>query len=165
MPLRDNLAYGRPDVTDAELESVARAVDAHEFVERLDDGYDTVVGERGYTLSGGQRQRISLGRALLMDPPVLVLDDSTSAIDVEVEARIHDELRSRRSGRTTVLIAHRLSTITLADRVVLLDQGRILADGTHAGLLDTVPRYREILASTVVGHAEDRAAAEDGSGP
>ena len=165
VPLRDNLAYGRPDVTDAELESVARAVDAHEFVERLDDGYDTVVGERGYTLSGGQRQRISLGRALLMDPPVLVLDDSTSAIDVEVEARIHDELRSRRSGRTTVLIAHRLSTITLADRVVLLDQGRILADGTHAGLLDTVPRYREILASTIVGHAEDRAAAEDGSGP
>jgi len=107
------------------------------------------VGERGYTLSGGQRQRIALGRALLMDPPVLVLDDSTSAIDVEVEARIHDELRNRRRGRTTVLIAHRLSTITLADRVVLLDGGQIVADGTHAELLDTVPRYRQILASTL----------------
>jgi ATP-binding cassette, subfamily B, bacterial len=149
VPLRDNLAYGRPDVTDDEVHAVARAVDAHEFVERLDDGYDTIVGERGYTLSGGQRQRIALGRALLMDPPVLVLDDSTSAIDVEVEARIHDELRNRRRGRTTVLIAHRLSTITLADRVVLLDGGRIVADGTHAELLDTVPRYRQILASTL----------------
>jgi ATP-binding cassette subfamily B protein len=148
VPLRDNLAYGDPDVDDAEIEAVARAVDAHEFIERLDDGYATVVGERGYTLSGGQRQRLALGRALLCDPPVLVLDDSTSAIDVEVEARIHRELRSRRRGRTTVLIAHRLSTITLADRVVLLDGGRIVADGTHAELLASTPRYAEILAST-----------------
>jgi ATP-binding cassette subfamily B protein len=149
VPLRDNLAYGDPDAVDAELEAVARAVDAHEFIDRLDAGYDTVVGERGYTLSGGQRQRIALGRALLLDPPVLVLDDSTSAIDVEVEARIHRELRSRRQGRTTVLIAHRLSTITLADRVVLLDEGRIIAEGTHADLLARVPRYGQILASTL----------------
>jgi len=166
--LRDNLAYGRPEVTDAEVEAVARAVDAHEFVARLDEGYDTVVGERGYTLSGGQRQRISLGRALLMDPPVLVLDDSTSAIDVEVEARIHDELRTRRRGRTTVLIAHRLSTITLADRVVLLDDGRIVADGTHAELLDTVPRYAQILASVIQGDGNDADGADDtddGVGP
>ncbi|MFZ4518567.1 MAG: ABC transporter ATP-binding protein [Microthrixaceae bacterium] len=147
VPLRDNLAYGRTDVDDDELRAVAEAVDAHSFVEDLDAGYDTVVGERGYTLSGGQRQRVALGRALVVDPAVLVLDDATSAIDVQVEARIHRALRERRHDRTTVLIAHRLSTITLADRVVLLDGGRVVAEGTHAELLARVPRYGEILAS------------------
>ncbi len=149
VPLRDNLAYGRTDVDDEELRAIAEAVDAHSFIEDLDAGYDTVVGERGYTLSGGQRQRVALGRALVVDPAVLVLDDATSAIDVQVEARIHGALRERRAGRTTVLIAHRLSTITLADRVVLLDDGRVVAEGTHAELLARVPRYGEILASGV----------------
>jgi len=167
--LRDNLAYGQPDLLDGAgagdgagdgadtLREAARAVDADRFITALDDGYDTVVGERGYTLSGGQRQRISLGRALLVEPAVLVLDDATSAIDVHVEHHIHEALRATRSGRTTVLIAHRLSTITLADRVVLLDGGRIVASGTHAELLDGVPRYREILASTLVAdeHTSD----------
>jgi ATP-binding cassette subfamily B protein len=114
------------------------------------EGWDTPVGERGATLSGGQRQRLALGRALLVDPEVLVLDDATSAIDVQVEARIHRALTTVRAGRTLVLIAHRLSTITLASRVVLLDDGVIAASGTHAELLAGVPRYREILASGVV---------------
>lgn len=179
--LRDNLTYGRPDLqgrsTDdsggpgraagdaevpADLRAVAHAVDADRFITAFDDGYDTVVGERGYTLSGGQRQRVSLGRALLVEPAVLVLDDATSAIDVHVEHHIHEALRAARSDRTTVLIAHRLSTITLADRVVLLDGGRIVAAGTHAELLDGVPRYREILASTLIAE-EAEGTGTDGS--
>ena len=115
--------------------AAAQAAGAHEFITKLADGYDTVVGERGYTLSGGQRQRIAIARTLLVNPPILVLDDATSAIDVQVEQRIHAGLRVQMEGRTTLIIAHRLSTICLADRVVLLDQHRIVADGTHAELL------------------------------
>ena len=154
--LLENLAYGRPDLVPedgavpAEILRAAEAVDAAEFVEAAAEGWDTPVGERGATLSGGQRQRLALGRALLVDPEVLVLDDATSAIDVQVEARIHRALTTVRAGRTLVLIAHRLSTITLASRVVLLDDGVIAASGTHAELLAGVPRYREILASGVV---------------
>lgn len=146
VPLRDNLAFGAPAAEQAEIEAVARTVDAHEFIEDLEGGYGAVVGERGYTLSGGQRQRVALGRALLVDPAVLVLDDATSAIDVEVEARIHEALRERRRGRTTILIAHRLSTIALADRVVFLEGGAVRATGTHNELLATVPTYAEVLA-------------------
>jgi ATP-binding cassette subfamily B protein len=109
-------------------------------------GYDTVVGERGYTLSGGQRQRVAIARALLMNPPVLVLDDATSAVDVTVEQRIHHALRDLMVGRTTIIVAHRLSTIGLADRVLLLEDGRIVADGTHRSLLETEPRYAAVLA-------------------
>jgi ATP-binding cassette subfamily B protein len=116
----------------------------------LPDGYDTVVGERGYTLSGGQRQRIALARALIVNPAVLILDDATSAIDVQIEADIHDQLRLRRAGRTTIVIAHRLSTISLADRVVLLLDGHLAASGTHAELMANEPRYAEVLA-----HLED----------
>jgi ATP-binding cassette subfamily B protein len=154
--LLENLAYGRPDLVPedgavpAEILRTAEAVDAAGFVEAAAEGWDTPVGERGATLSGGQRQRLALGRALLVDPEVLVLDDATSAIDVQVEARIHRALTTVRAGRTLVLIAHRLSTITLASRVVLLDDGVIAASGTHAELLAGVPRYREILASGVV---------------
>ncbi len=144
--IRDNIAYARPDATLPEIVAAAEAAQAHEFVEALPDGYDTVVGERGYTLSGGQRQRIAIARALLADPAVLVLDDATSAVDVRVEAALHDVLRRRRAGRTTILVAHRLSTISLADRVVLLEQGRVVAEGTHAGLLATDSRYRDVLA-------------------
>ena len=144
--VRDNIAYGKPDAAFADIEAAARAAGAHEFISELEHGYDTVVGERGYTLSGGQRQRIAIARTLLVNPPILVLDDATSAIDVQVELEIHAGLRVLMEGRTTLIIAHRLSTISLADRVVLLDQHRIVADGTHAELLETTPLYGEVLA-------------------
>lgn len=144
--IRDNIAYGRPDADLPEVETAARAANAHEFIRELPDGYDTVVGERGYTLSGGQRQRIAIARTLLLNPPILVLDDATSAVDVQIEQEIHEALRVLMEGRTTLIVAHRLSTIGLADRVVLLDQGRIVADGSHAQLLETTPLYVEVLA-------------------
>ena len=120
--IRDNIAYGEPDGDVADVVAAAVAAGADEFIRALPDGYDTVVGERGYTLSGGQRQRIAIARTLLVNPPILVLDDATSAIDVQVEQQIHDALRALMKGRTTLIIAHRLSTISLADRVVLLDE-------------------------------------------
>ena len=144
--VRDNIAYGRPTAADDEVVAAAVAAGADEFIDALADGYDTVVGERGYTLSGGQRQRIAIARTLLVNPPVLVLDDATSAIDVQVEQRIHAALRRLMEGRTTLVIAHRLSTISLADRVVLLEGGRVVADGTHAELLATTPLYAAVLA-------------------
>jgi len=144
--IRDNIAYGRPDADIADVEAAARAAGADAFIRELPMGYDTVVGERGYTLSGGQRQRITIARTLLVNPPILVLDDATSAIDVQVEQQIHDALRVLMEGRTTLIVAHRLSTISLADRVVLLEDGRILADGTHTELLATTPHYAEVLA-------------------
>jgi ATP-binding cassette subfamily B protein len=149
--VRDNIAYGRPDAEIAEIELVAKLAGAHEFISELSEGYDTVVGERGYTLSGGQRQRIAIARTLLVNPPVLILDDATSAIDVQVEQEIHAGLRTLFAGRTTLIIAHRLSTISLADRVVLLDGGRIVADGTHAELLESTPLYAEVLAQADQG--------------
>ena len=142
----ENIAYGRPGAARDEIIAAATAANAHGFITNLPDGYDTVVGERGYTLSGGQRQRIAIARTLLVNPPILVLDDATSAIDVHVEAEIHQALEHLLEGRTTVIIAHRLSTISLADRVVLLDDGAITATGTHAELLETCPAYAEVLA-------------------
>ena len=144
--IRDNIAYGRPAADFADIEAAARAAGADEFIRALPDGYDSVVGERGYTLSGGQRQRIAIARTLLDNPPVLVLDDATSAIDVQVEMQIHGALRVLMEGRTTLIVAHRLSTISLADRVVLMDRGRVVADGTHAELMATTPLYAEVLA-------------------
>ncbi|MGA2210055.1 MAG: ABC transporter ATP-binding protein [Acidimicrobiales bacterium] len=155
--IRDNIAYGRPTADLADVEAAARAAGAHEFILELPLGYDTVVGERGYTLSGGQRQRIAIARTLLVNPPVLILDDATSAIDVQVEQQIHDALRQLMEGRTTLVIAHRLSTISLADRVILLEGGRVVADGTHAELLETSPLYAEVLAQV---DAEAEAEAE-----
>ena len=140
--IRDNIAYGRPDATMDQIKAAAEAAGAAGFIGRLPEGYDTVVGERGYTLSGGQRQRIAIARALLVNPPILILDDATSAIDVKVEQRIHSALRELMKGRTTLIIAHRLSTISLADRVILLDSGQIVADGTHAELLASTPLVR-----------------------
>jgi ATP-binding cassette subfamily B protein len=166
--VRDNIAYGKPDATFDEIEAAARAAGAHGFISELEHGYDTVVGERGYTLSGGQRQRIAIARTLLVNPPILVLDDATSAIDVQVELEIHAGLRVLMEGRTTLIIAHRLSTISLADRVVLLDQHRIVADGTHAELLETTPLYGEVLAQAVDDlepDVEDELAATSGTSP
>ena len=149
MSIRDNIAYGKPDADFTDIEAAAKGAGADEFIRDLTDGYDTVVGERGYTLSGGQRQRVAIARALLLNPPILVLDDATSAIDVQVEQAIHRNLLGLMQGRTTLIVAHRLSTISLADRVVLMDAGRVVADGTHAELLDTVPLYSEVLAQAV----------------
>jgi ATP-binding cassette subfamily B protein len=142
--VRDNIAFGLPELTDDEVERVARLAQAHEFVERLPQGYDTVIGERGITLSGGQRQRIAIARALAVDPRILILDDATASVDATTEAQIRAGLREVMSGRTTLIIAHRLSTIALADEVVVLDQGRIVARGTHDELLETSSVYREI---------------------
>jgi len=147
--VHENIAYGRPGSTRESVEEAARAAQAHNFIMGLEDGYDTIIGERGYDLSGGQRQRISLARLFLQDPTVIILDDSTSSIDVEIEERIHGSLKDLLKGRTTVVIAHRLSTISLAQRVVLIEDGRIVADGSHQHLLDTEPRYAETLAATV----------------
>jgi ATP-binding cassette, subfamily B, bacterial len=144
--IRDNIAYGRPDASLDDVVEAARRAGAHEFILNLGSGYDTVVGERGYTLSGGQRQRIAIARTILENPAILILDDATSAIDVKIELQIHDALRAVMSGRTTVIIAHRLSTISLAQRVVLLEGGRIVADGTHIELMATEPRYAQVLA-------------------
>jgi ATP-binding cassette subfamily B protein len=144
--IRDNIAYGRPDASLEEVREAARAAGAEEFILQLPEGYDTMVGERGYTLSGGQRQRVAIARTLLVNPPILVLDDATSAVDVQVEQAIHDGLRVLMHGRTTLIVAHRLSTIGLADRVVLLDGGRIVADGTHNELMESSALYVEVLA-------------------
>jgi ATP-binding cassette subfamily B protein len=162
--IRDNIAYGRPTASPEEVEAAARAAGAHEFITHLARGYDTVVGERGYTLSGGQRQRIAIARTLLVNPPIMVLDDATSAIDVQVEQEIHAGLRVQMEGRTTLIIAHRLSTIGLADRVLLLDQHRIVADGTHAELLESTPLYAEVLAQAAgfEDEADRRPASGDG---
>jgi ATP-binding cassette, subfamily B, bacterial len=155
--IRNNIAYGRPAADLADIKAAAVAAGADEFIRLLPDGYDSVVGERGYTLSGGQRQRIAIARTLLVNPPILVLDDATSAIDVVVEQQIHRALKILMKDRTTLIVAHRLSTISLADRVVLIDQGRVVADGTHADLLETTPLYAEVLAQAAEHDAGDTA--------
>ncbi len=159
--IRDNIAYGRPGATLDEVKAAAMAAGADEFITRLPDGYDSLVGERGYTLSGGQRQRLALARTLLVNPPILVLDDATSAIDVKVELRIHAALRDLMAGRTTLIIAHRLATIALADRVVLIEDGHVVASGRHEELLETDRRYAEVLAKVT---AEDDEGAEAADG-
>src|SRR5207253_3268835 len=123
--VRENIAFGRADLSADEVERVARLAQAHEFVERLPQSYDTVIGERGITLSGGQRQRIAIARALAVDPRILILDDATASVDATTEARIRVGLREAMRGRTTLIIAHRLSTIALADEVVVLAEGRV----------------------------------------
>jgi len=155
--IRDNIAYGKPDASFDDVRAAAIAAGADEFVRALPEGYDTVVGERGFTLSGGQRQRLSIARTLLVNPPILVLDDATSAIDVQIEQQIHEALRGLMIDRTTLIIAHRLSTISLADRVAVVEGGRVIAEGTHADLLATEPRYAEILAQSDVEPADDDA--------
>ena len=143
--IRANIAYGRPDATDEQVMAAAQAAQAHEFIVRLPLGYDTVVGEQGLTLSGGQRQRVALARALVTDPRLLLLDDATSAIDPRLEAEIHAALREVMRGRTTLIIAHRRSTLNLADRIVVLDQGRVADSGTHEELNERCPLYRRLI--------------------
>ena len=142
--VRENIAFGRPDATDQEVEAAARLAQAADFIDELPEGYETVIGERGITLSGGQRQRLAIARALLVDPRILILDDATASVDATTEARIRLGLRQAMKGRTTIIIAHRLSTLALADELVVLDRGRIVARGTHDDLLEHSPVYREI---------------------
>jgi ABC-type multidrug transport system fused ATPase/permease subunit len=142
--IRENIAFGRPDASDAEVVAAAEAAQADGFVGDLPEGYDTVVGERGYTLSGGQRQRIAIARAIITDPRVLILDEATASVDASTERQIQEALRTAMEGRTTIVIAHRASTIALADRLVVLEHGRIAAAGTHDELYESSEIYREI---------------------
>jgi ATP-binding cassette, subfamily B, bacterial len=144
--IKANIAYGRPDATDEQVVAAARAAEAEEFILNLPEGYDTVIGEQGLTLSGGQRQRVALARALITDPSILVLDDATSAVDPRVEAQIHETLRRVMAGRTTLLIAHRRSTLQLANKIAVLDDGRLVDLGTHEELTERCPLYRLLLA-------------------
>jgi ATP-binding cassette subfamily B protein len=155
-PVRDNIAYGRPDATQEEVESAARAARADEFIRALPEGYDTIIGERGVGLSGGQRQRIAIARALLIDPRLLILDDSTSAVDAETEAAIQESLDQmmRESHRTVFVIAQRVSTVRDADLILVLDEGTIAARGTHEELLRESELYNEILGSQLLSPAE-----------
>jgi ATP-binding cassette subfamily B protein len=144
--VRANIAYARSDATAADVERAARLAGAHDFVQRLPTGYDTLLGERGYSLSGGQRQRLAIARAILADPAVLILDDATSAVDATKEHEIRGALAEAMRGRTTLVIAHRAATIALADRVAVLEAGRIVEEAAHAELLQHSVRYRRLLA-------------------
>jgi len=158
--IRDNIRYGRAHASQEEVEAAAQAAQAHEFIQELPQGYDTVIGQRGVTLSGGQRQRVAIARALLVKPKVLILDDSTSAVDVETEIRLQDaleELLARsRNATTRLVVAQRISTVLLADRILVLDQGRIAAAGTHQELLASSPVYQDIYNSQLGGPDEVR---------
>lgn len=167
--VRNNIAYGRPDATDEEIRAAARAAQADRFIAELPDGYDTTVGEHGLTLSGGQRQRVALARAILTDPRLLVLDDATSAVDARVEHEIHEALKQVMEGRTTLLIAHRRSTLNLADRIAVLDAGRLADIGTHEELQQRSALYRRLLTDpdelggVSPGHAQPVCPQEDTS--
>jgi subfamily B ATP-binding cassette protein MsbA len=150
--VRSNIAFAKPDATEAEVREAARVARVDEFVERLPDGLDTIIGERGAALSGGQRQRIAIARALLVDPRVLILDEAVSNVDEESAARIRDALEETREGRTTVVITHRLETIARSDRIVVLDRGRLVATGSHDELVESCREYRDLVQ---VGDADE----------
>jgi ATP-binding cassette subfamily B protein len=152
--IKANIAYGRPDATVDEILAAARAAQAHEFIEGFTNGYDTIVGERGVTLSGGQRQRVAIARALLMNPRILILDDSTSSVDTQTEKLIQAALDTLMEGRTTFVIAHRLSTVRRADLILVMDQGQIVERGTHEALLARGGLYKEIHDLQLVDHAK-----------
>ena len=142
--VRNNIAYGQPECTSDQIEQAARAAHAHDFIQQLPDQYDAYLGEQGVRLSGGQKQRIAIARAILKDPRVLLLDEATSALDTESEHHIQTALADLMQDRTTVIIAHRLSTILHVDRIIVVDRGKIVAQGTHHELLKTSPLYKRL---------------------
>jgi ATP-binding cassette subfamily B protein len=150
----DNIRYGRPDAPPELVEAAARAAQAHDFILGLPNGYDTHIEERGVNLSGGQKQRIAIARALLLHPAILILDDSTSAVDVETETKIHDALLAWNPGATVFLVAQRISTVLKADKILVLDGGRVAAEGTHRQLLTSSAIYQEIYDSQLGGEVE-----------
>jgi ATP-binding cassette subfamily B protein len=145
--VRDNIRYGRQDANDDEVIAAAKAAQAHEFIMELAQGYDTHVEQRGANFSGGQKQRLAIARALLLQPRVLILDDSTSSVDVETETRIQEALESQQYNHTSFVVAQRISTVLNADKIIVMDQGRVVAQGTHKELMKTSPIYQEIYAS------------------
>ncbi len=145
----ENIAYGRPDATREDIVAAARAAKAHEFIMRLPDGYDSLVGERGQTLSGGERQRISIARAILIDPRILILDEATSSVDTETEREIQEALDNLIQGRTTIAIAHRLSTLRRAGRLIVMDRGRIVETGQHHDLVQSPGMYARLHRAQV----------------
>src|SRR5690606_7865706 len=161
--IAENIAYGRPDATRAEIVAAARAAHAHEFILRLPHGYDSLVGERGQALSGGERQRISIARALLIDPRILILDEATSSVDTATEKEIQKALDNLVRGRTTMAIAHRLSTLRKADRLVVLDHGRVVEQGRHEVLMARQGAYYRLYQAQARGEAglHDEAAEDE----
>jgi ATP-binding cassette subfamily B protein len=159
--VRANIAFAQPDASMERVRAAARLAGADVFIDDLPNGYETIVGQHGFTLSGGQRQRISIARAVLSDPRVLILDDATSSVDPTKEHEIRAALAEVMQGRTTLIIAHRPATIALADRVVLLDGRRVVAEGTHDGLLATSEAYRAVLARAEVQGSDHAVSEED----
>jgi ATP-binding cassette subfamily B protein len=145
--VRDNIRYGRPEASEEEVIAAAKATQAHDFIMNLPQSYDTRVEERGVNLSGGQKQRLAIARALIMRPAVLILDDSTSSVDVETETKIQDAMKAWLRGSTSFVVAQRISTVLHADKIVVIDQGQVAAQGTHTELMQSSPIYQEIYAS------------------
>jgi ATP-binding cassette subfamily B protein len=145
--VRDNIRYGKPEATDEEVVAAAKAAQAHDFILNLPNGYDTRIEERGVNLSGGQKQRIAIARALLLRPSVLILDDSTSSVDVETETKIQDAMKTWLKDSTSFVVAQRISTVLHADKILVVDDGRIVANGTHRELMKFSPVYQEIYDS------------------
>jgi len=157
--IRDNIRFGRPDASDEEVIAAARSAQAHEFITAFPEGYDTRLGQRGVNLSGGQRQRLAIARALLANPAILILDDSTSAVDVETEVALQEALAGTGGDRSTLLVAQRISSVLGADRIAVLERGRVVAQGTHRELLAQSPVYREIYDSQLGNGASAEAEA------
>jgi ATP-binding cassette subfamily B protein len=153
--IRENIAFGKPEASQAEIESAAKAAQAHDFIMSFPDGYNTHVGERGTTLSGGQKQRVAIARALLLNPRILILDDSTSSVDLNTEAQIQKALDSLMKGRTSFVIAQRISTVMNADKILVLDKGEIVAEGKHQDLMEDSPIYAEIYNSQILAHEHE----------
>ncbi|HEU0250552.1 MAG TPA: ATP-binding cassette domain-containing protein, partial [Solirubrobacteraceae bacterium] len=157
--VRENLRFAKPDAPDEEIEAAAKAARIHDVVAALPDGYDTVVGERGYRFSGGEKQRMAIARTVLRNPPVLILDEATSALDTETERAVQRALDDLSRGRTTIAIAHRLSTIRDSDQILVLDRGEIVERGTHEELVDLGTRYAALLRGAIVDEPGDPSAA------